>query len=441
VPRATPRAADRARAHRLLWRAGFGPRPGEADRLAAAGVAKSVETMLAPKGRALSGPPARIDGAPLDPINAYGHDVLWWLDRAVRTQHPLVERMTFNWHDHFATSNNGVGDTRLMLAQYWTLRRGSLGKFRTLAKAITRDRAMQLWLSLANSEKGAPNENFAREFLELFTLGVNNGYTEKDVREAARALTGFTFEWDTKRFGYDPKRHDDGVKRIMGRVGRFTPLDVVDIAIEHRSHAAFICDKLWSYFSPRPCPPAFRRDLARIYRRADTDVRPVLREILTNKLFYASLAEPDMVKPPFVYVAGMIRATGGRVDDEGWVGRLDQMGQVPFHPPNVSGWEGGTAWLSTSSIRARFDAATAVLYEKIKDGSISAKETPEKAIAKAIEATGNPPFGPRTANALHRYAVQSVKGRTDDWEVKHYFPERQRVLRHLLLAGPDAQVC
>ena len=441
MPRATPRAADRARAHRLLWRAGFGPRPGEADRLAAVGVAKGVENMLAPKGRALSGPPARIDGAPLDPINAYGHDVLWWLDRAVRTQHPLVERMTFNWHDHFATSNNGVGDTRLMLAQYWTLRRGSLGKFRTLAKAITRDRAMQLWLSLANSEKGAPNENFAREFLELFTLGVNNGYTEKDVREAARALTGFTFEWDTKRFGYDPKRHDDGVKRIMGRVGRFTPLDVVDIAIEHRSHPAFIVDKLWSYFSPRPCPPAFRRDLARIYRRADTDVRPVLREILTNKLFYASLAEPDMVKPPFVYVAGMIRATGGRVDDEGWVGRLDQMGQVPFHPPNVSGWEGGTAWLSTSSIRARFDAATAVLYEKIKDGSISAKETPDRAIAKAIEATGNPPFGPRTANALHRYAVQSVKGRTDDWEVKHYFPERQRVLRHLLLAGPDAQVC
>ena len=249
------RASDRARAERLLWRAGFGPRRGEVERTARAGVDGAVDALLAPRGRALSGRPARVDGAPLDPINAYGHDVLWWLDRAVRTRQPLLERMTFNWHDHFATSNNGVGDTRLMLAQYWTLRRGALGRFRNLAKAITRDRAMQLWLSLANSEKGAPNENFARELLELFTLGVNNGYTERDVREAARALTGFTFDWETKRFGYDPERHDDGVKRIMGRVGRFRPLDVVDIAVDHRAHAEFLCDKLWGYFSPRPCPP------------------------------------------------------------------------------------------------------------------------------------------------------------------------------------------
>jgi uncharacterized protein (DUF1800 family) len=300
---------------------------------------------------------------------------------------------------------------------------------------------MQLFLSLANSEKGAPNENFARELIELFSLGVNNGYNERDVREAARALTGFTFDWKTRRFGYDPERHDAGIKRIMGRVGRFTPLDVVDIAVDHRAHAEFLCEKLWSYFSPRPCPPGLRRRLARTYRAAGTDVRPVLRAILTNKLFYAGLAEPDMVKPPFVYVAGMIRATRGRVDDEGWVGRLNQMGQVPFHPPNVSGWEGGTAWLSTSSIRARFDAATAVLYETIKDGSVSGRETPQQAIAKAVAATGGPRVGRRTARAMRRYAVRSVAGRTDPREVKPYFPERQRVLRHQLLAGPDAQVC
>ncbi|WP_217923686.1 DUF1800 domain-containing protein [Miltoncostaea oceani] len=434
-------SADRARAERLTWRAGFGPRPGEVDDLARRGVAGAVEHLLAPRGRALAGRPARVDGAPLDPVNAYGHDVLWWLDRAVRTRHPLVERMTFNWHDHFATSNDGVGDTRLMLAQYWTLRRGALGRFRDLARAITRDRAMQLFLSLANSEKGHPNENFARELLELFTLGVNNGYTERDVREAARALTGFTFDYESRRFGFDPDRHDPGVKRIMGRVGRFQPLDVVDIAVEHKAHPAFICGKLWDYFSPRPCPPSLLRSLARTYRTAKTDVRPVLREILTHKLFYASLAEPDMVKSPFVYTAGMLRMTGGRVDDESWVYRLDQMGQVPFHPPNVSGWEGGTSWLSTSSIRARFDAATAVLRDTIEDGSISAKQTPAQALRSAMAATGSPRVGPRTRRALQSYAVSSVKGRTDDWEVEHFFPERQRVLRHLLLAGPDAQVC
>ena len=245
--------------------------------------------------------------------------MLWWLDRAVRGEHPLVERMTFNWHDHFATSNDGVGDTRLMLKQYWTLRRGALGRFSDLARAITKDRAMQLFLTLANSEKGEPNENFARELLELFTLGVNNGYTERDVREAARALTGFTFDYDTKAFGYDPDRHDDGLKRILGRTGRFTPLDVVDIAIGHKAHPAFICSKLWGYFSPQPCPPKLLRQLARTYRAAKTDVKPVLRQILNHKLFYASLAEPDMVKSPFVYTAGLLRLTNTPVDDDSWV--------------------------------------------------------------------------------------------------------------------------
>ena len=434
-------AGERARIERLLWRAGFGPRPGEVDRLAKRGVPATVEELLRPRGPALRGPAARVEGAPLDPVNAYGHEVLWWLDRAVRTQHPLVERMTFNWHDHFATSNSEVGDPRLMLKQYDTLRRLSLGRFRDLARAMTGDRAMQLWLSLANSEKGSPNENYARELLELFTLGVNNGYTERDVREAARALTGFTFDYDSKRFGFDPDRHDGGTKRILGRTGRFKPLDVVDLAIGHKAHAPYICAKLWGYFSPHPCPPRLAARLARIYRNADTDVRPVLRAILTNKLLYAQLDDPDMVKPPFVYAAGLLRLTGRRVRDESWVYRLDQMGQVPFYPPNVSGWEGGTAWLSTSSIRARFDAATFVLRETIKDGSISGAQTPAKAIASAIAATGRPRVGARTRKAMHRYAVKSVAGRTEKWEVEHYYPERQRVLRHLLLAGPDAQVC
>jgi uncharacterized protein (DUF1800 family) len=436
-----PRNSERAKAERLMWRAGFGGRPAQIDAMARAGVSASVEGLLKPRGRALKGPPPRVDGRPLDPINEYGHDVLWWLDRAVRGEHSLVERMTFNWHDHFATSNDGVGDTRLMIKQYWTLRRGALGKFRTLARAIAQDRAMQLFLSLANSEKDSPNENFARELLELFTLGVNNGYTESDVREAARALTGFTFDYDTKKFGYDPDRHDDGIKRIMGRTGRFMPLDVVDIAVGHKAHPAYICAKLWGYFSPYPCPPKLVAALARTYRAAGTDVRPVLRQILNNKLFYAGLAEPDMVKPPFVYTAGLLRLTNTAVTEDSWTYRLDQMGQVPFHPPNVSGWESGPAWLSTSSIRARFDAASSVLADTIKDGSISEKETPAQAITSALAATGRPRVGPRTANAMRRYAVQSVAGRTDDWEIEHFFPERQRVLRHLLLAGPDAQVC
>lgn len=434
-------ARDRAMVARLLWRAGFGGRPEEIAELARGGLDTAVGRLLSPRGPALAGRPARVEGAALDSLNAYGHDVLWWLDRAVRTRHHLVERMTLNWHDHFATTNAEVGDNRLMLAQYWTLRRGALGSFRQLARAMTRDRAMQRFLSLSNSHRDAPNENYARELLELFTLGVNNGYGERDVREAARALTGFTYDWDTHRFGFDPERHDGGIKRILGRRGRFTPLDVVDIAVDHPAHAPYLCRKLWGYFTPRPCPPRELAGLVRLYREAGTGVRPVLGRILTNRAVYADLEAPDMVKPPFVYLAGMLRLTRTRIVDDQWRWRLSQMGQVPFYPPNVSGWEGGLAWLSTSALRARFDAATAVLGEAVEDGSIARGQTAGDALRRAYSATGRPWVSGRGRRALADFATRSVAGRDEDWEVEHYLPERQRVLRHLLLAGPDAQVC
>ena len=163
---------ERAKIERLMWRAGFGERSEVVNRMAKAGVNATVAGLLKPKGRALRGRAPRVEGQRLDPRNEYGHDVLWWLDRAVRTRHPLVERMTLNWHDHFATSNSDVGDPKLMLRQYWTLRRHALGRFDNLARAMVKDPAMQSFLSLANSSKDEPNENFAREFFELFTLGV-----------------------------------------------------------------------------------------------------------------------------------------------------------------------------------------------------------------------------------------------------------------------------
>ncbi|MDX6542230.1 MAG: hypothetical protein QOI71_3840, partial [Gaiellales bacterium] len=193
---------DSAMIERLWWRGGFGPRPRDLrDRRTHAELAHEF---LHPRGAQLEGPEARVKGRRLDPLNVYGHDTLWWLDRMVRSRHPLAERMTLNWHDHWATSNSKVGDVKLMMRQHRTLRRYALGNFRTLSRALVRDGAMQIWLDLAGSTDHAPNENFAREFFELFTLGANNGYTEKDVRESARALTGFTFDYESKRFGFDP---------------------------------------------------------------------------------------------------------------------------------------------------------------------------------------------------------------------------------------------
>ena len=176
---------------------------------------------------------------------------------------------------------------------------------------MVRDGALQLWLDLTGSTKEAPNENFAREFFELFTLGANNGYTEKDIREAARALTGFTFVYDTKSFGFDPKNHDGGMKHILGKRGRFTPLDIVDLALENRHHAPYLCAQLWGYFSPRTPPPRLLKQLVTAYTQIAIRNRAgALDLILSDRALYADLEEPDMIKPPVVYVAGMLRQTG-----------------------------------------------------------------------------------------------------------------------------------
>lgn len=426
---------------RLSWRAGFGPRRG-APIPAGPSVAATVDALLAPpRGGALEkGPLPTVDGKPLDPENTWGHDVLWWLDRAVRARHPLVERMTLNMHDHFAVSNAKVGDVGLMMANYRTLRRHSLGRFRDLAHAMVQDHAMQHWLDLLGSAKGEPNENFARELLELFTLGVNNGYTEADVREAARAFTGFKFDWDTKQYGFDSSRHDAGVKRVLGHKGRFGARDVVNLAIDHPRHAPYLCTKLWGYFSPEPCPKDALTRMVAAYRGSGTAIRPVLRIILTHPAIYAGLDEPGQVKPPFVYLAGMLRATGRGVDTDDWSWMLDEMGQRPFYPPNVSGWEQNEAWLSTSTIRARFQAAANVIGKVVDDGDVPKTQTPAQALADALVATGNPWISPRTKGQLATFAARSVAGRDEEWEWKHYYAERQRILRHALLAGPDAQV-
>ncbi|HMI68821.1 MAG TPA: DUF1800 family protein, partial [Solirubrobacteraceae bacterium] len=182
----------RAHAERLLWRAGFGATPKEIDFWADRSRERAIDWLVhggrGPHGtQRMVGPAPRVNGKPLDPINEWGHDMLWWLDKMVRSQRPLQEKLTLFWHDHFATRDE---DAPLMLAQNRKLRQHALGTFPALLSAVTTDPAMQAFLSLVDSDKSDPNENYARELMELFTLGVTGGYTEHDVREAARALTG-----------------------------------------------------------------------------------------------------------------------------------------------------------------------------------------------------------------------------------------------------------
>jgi uncharacterized protein (DUF1800 family) len=364
----------------------------------------------------------------------------------VRSPRPLEEKLTLFWHDHFATSDQ---DTPLMLAQNRMLRRHALGRFPALLEDVTSDPAMLLFLSLANSDKEAPNENYARELMELFTLG--RGYTERDIREASRALTGFRADWHddgTVRTYYDGEAHDAGRKRIFGHAGNFDWRDVLRLCVRHRAHAPFMVGKLWDFFVGAPLPGATRARLVRVYRGSGHRIKPVVGAILSHPALYRGLDAPTLVKSPVVFVAGALRSAGQGIDRDAYGWMLEGMGQYPFRPPSVAGWEWGTAWLSSNSMRARFDFANQLLDTArvgVKDESTAASLSPRRAVALARRAVGDPWTSARTDAELMRVArglLGERKLARGEWrQPKQQRADMcQRVLRQLLLCGPDAQV-
>jgi uncharacterized protein (DUF1800 family) len=432
-------------AERLLWRAGFGPSPGHAQALAALGLHGAVAALTRPSGPpTLTGaPPTDEDGNPLVPEDAWGHDHLWWLDRMVRTDQPLVERMTLVWHDWFATSNDGVGQQSLMLQQNELFRRSALGSFDQLAHDVTQDPAMIVWLNLNENSRWNPNENYARELMELFTLGADRGaYTEQDVRQLARALTGFDFEWSDELgmydFRYVPGRHDDGSKSIFGQTGPFTWEQGVAMCIRHPLHPSFFVNKLWGYFIPTPPSDSDRQALELLYVSSGYQVRPVLEAILLHPELHAG---PRMVKPPVVFLAGVLRLLRRGIDGEYWIWYSEGAGQRLFYPPDVSGWD-DSRWLDTSTIRGRFDVVSRALADHVLDGDAvddyDETETPEAAVAAARAWTGDPSLTSETVGLLTAFAADALAG-AGGWQLSTYRGLRQNALRQLILASPDCQ--
>lgn len=440
---------SRAHAARLLWRAGFGGTPKEIDYWARRSKAQTINWLIkggrGPHGaRRVVGPAPRV-GKPLDPVNEWGHDQLWWLDKMVRSQRPLVEKMTLFWHDHFATRDS---DTPLMLDQNKKFRRGALGSFPKLLETVTLDPAMQEFLSLVNSNKRAPNENFARELLELFTLGAGNGYTENDVREAARALTGFRGNYSNGQpltIYFDPARWDTGNKTLLGKTGPWGYQDVLRIAVSSQKHGPFLVEKLWNFFIPEPITPATRKRLVRIYGRSRHKIAPVVREILAHPALYSHLEDPRMIKWPVVQIAGALRSAGKGIDTDAWTWISAEMGQELFRPPSVAGWDTGTAWMSTATMRARFLCATYLVSKppmKVNKNAIPTSWSAAKHIAKARAATGRPWTSDATDRELKRMSKEFLSvGRRRGERLEPWQAEvTQSALRHLLLAGPDASL-
>ena len=414
-------------AERLLWRAGFGPRPGEAKALAAQGLHAAVLSLTRPQAEQLTGPAPTDRGAPIAPYDAFGHDHLWWLDRMVRSNRPLVERMTLVWHDWFATSNVGVGSQRLMLNQNETLRQGALGSFRDLLLSVTQDPAMLLWLSGVKNTRFSPNENYGRELMELFTLGVDNGYTETDVREQARALTG----WRGRKRGdnaadfvYDTRLHDTGSKTIFGKSGTFDWTDSCRLCLEHPSHPGYLVGRLWSYFVPTAPTKATLSGLKALYGNGYR-IQPVVEAILQHPDLYDG---PRMVKPPVVFTAGLLRALGGGVDTILWARLGAGAGQRLFYPPNVAGWD-DSRWLDTATFRGRWFLASLAFTGKPPQGGSS---DPAKLLDRARAALGGPTLTTATSTALLDFAK---KNRSSGAAVV------ESALRQLLVMSPDLQTC
>jgi uncharacterized protein (DUF1800 family) len=433
-------------AERLLWRAGFGPRRGQARSLASHGLEGAVRSLTRPPGERWVGPRPHDDkGRPLAPADAYGHDHLWWLDRMVRTSRPLVERMTLNYHDWFATSNAGVGSQKLMLAQNRLLRRHALGSFQRLLTSITANPAMLVWLSGVDNRKDAPNENYGRELMELFTLGEGNGYTERDVREQARALTGWTSTWKRGKgqtdFRFDRSRHDPGTKVVFGKKGTFSWRDSVALTLHHPAHASFFVTKLWSYFVPIPPDAGTKAGLEHLYASSGFEVRPVLEAILRHPTLYTG---PRMVKPPVVYIAGLLRGLGRGVDTSAWVWLSEGAGQRLFYPPNVAGWD-DDRWLDTNTFRGRWSIANEALgkYALVQSKGKKARKVtsdPDAIVREALAFLGSPTIRAETRAALIAFARGALQTSTA-WKSDAYPPLVMNAVRQLLAVSPDLQTC
>jgi uncharacterized protein (DUF1800 family) len=366
----------------------------------------------------------------------------------VRSDQQLVERMALVWHDWFATSNDGVGSAKLMIDQNEMFRAGALGSFKDLLTNVTKDPAMLVWLNGVDNRKRAVNENYAREVMELFTLGADRGaYSETDVRQLALALTGWRADWvdgtGWTNFRYDDTRHDHSTKTVFGKSGDFDWQAAVQLVLENSYHASFFVTKLWSYFIPTPPDAPTQSALQKLYLDSGYGIRPVVEAILMHPDLHAGAA---MVKPPVVYTAGLLRAQGRAIEQDSWTWLCSEAGQQLFYPPNVSGWD-DSAWLDTSTWRGRFQIA---IYATSAAGdwggtvnpwkdAYSKTEDPETAVARAVDFMGNPALTDDTHVALLDFSRTCLPAKMATWEQAPYRAMRQNALRQLIATAPDYQ--
>jgi uncharacterized protein (DUF1800 family) len=290
--------------------------------------------------------------------------IRWWLLRMTYTSRPLQEKLTLFWHGILTSGVSKIGARYLntLLAQNEFLRANATGTYDTLLKGISRDPAMMVWLDLQTNSKAHPNENFARELMELFSLGIGH-YSEDDVRESARAFTGYQLDKD-RHFVYNAKNHDDGQKTFLGQTGTFGGDQVIDVILQQRAAAEYISTRLWSYFAyPNPEPEVVKA-LADTFQQSNYSIKATLKQLFTLPQFYSDTAYQALIKRPAEFVVGAARGLNLSTDAAGFPQYMVAMGQTLFDPPNVAGWPDGAYWLSSASFFARMNFLNVLAYAK-----------------------------------------------------------------------------
>lgn len=282
----------------------------------------------------------------------------FWLEQMLTGKTPGRDKLALFWHSHFAISTQKVREPVMVWRHVKLLREYALGNFGELVREISRDPAMVIWLDLHRSNANNPNENFARELMELFTLGEGH-YTEQDIGESARAFTGYRIDWSDTSFQFAPRQHDDGVKEFFGSRGRFDGDDIINRILKERQCALFISAKLWDYYAGvQPAPEGVVEQMAWMLHRHDYELRPALRFLFTSAAFYGPEVVGGQIKSPVQWLAEAYKTLQiDEVPTPALLRGLDSMGQQLLAPPSVKGWDGNRAWITTSSLLLRYNMA------------------------------------------------------------------------------------
>jgi uncharacterized protein (DUF1800 family) len=376
----------------------------------------------------------------------------------LESPHPLREKMTLFWHNHFATSNAKVQSVGYMLGQYDLMHRHALGSFRVLLQEMSKDPAMMVWLDTAGSKKASPNENYARELLELFSLGIGN-YTEADIREAARAFTGWEIR-DGKPF-FNKGQHDTGTKKLLGKSGPYQGEDIVNLCLEQKICAQFLCRKLFRFLISETEPtPELLEPLAAQLRQSDYDFGALVATMLRSNLFFAPQAYRTRIKGPVDFALGIVRGLEGHVPDDKGRGFgitavgdvLEELGQNVFHPPSVKGWDGGQVWLNGQTLLTRQNLALALC--STEDLRFQGRRTDPAALARkhakqsdaelvdfflSLFLQGDVPSSSRERLLDYQKRAHQQKS-PPYWSADTIADRRVRSLCHLVLMLPEFQL-